>query len=139
MLVERGSTSITQTVKIAELARRQNVQLYDLFHAAGVGAELGVDAAVTVELELKYAGYFDRERGQAEKLRRMGSVVLSSDLPYEEFHSLSVEARQKLAARRPATLAQAASIPGVSPSDLQNLLVEIERLRRVAGSVLSAS
>jgi tRNA uridine 5-carboxymethylaminomethyl modification enzyme len=139
MLVERGSTSITQPVRIADLARRQNVQLYDLFRAAGIGAELGVDAAVTVELELKYAGYFDRERVQAEKLRRMGGMGLAPDLPYEEFRTLSVEARQKLAARRPATLAQAASIPGVSPSDLQNLLVEIERLRRVAGGALSAS
>jgi tRNA uridine 5-carboxymethylaminomethyl modification enzyme len=46
--------------------------------------------------------------------------------------SLSFEARQKLAARRPATLAQASSIPGVSPNDLQNLVLEVERLRRVA-------
>ena len=60
----------------------------------------------------------------------MSQLALPLDLPYERFLSLSTEARQKLALRRPATLAQAASIPGVSPSDLQNLLVELERRRR---------
>jgi tRNA uridine 5-carboxymethylaminomethyl modification enzyme len=139
VLEERGITPITQAMRIAELARRQNVTLADLFAAAGVGADLALDTTVTVELELKYAGYFDRERGQAEKLRRMGDVPLASDLPYESFRTLSVEARQKLAGRRPATLAQAASIPGVSPSDLQNLLVEMERLRRVAADAVRAS
>jgi tRNA uridine 5-carboxymethylaminomethyl modification enzyme len=75
----------------------------------------------------------------AEKLQRMSQLVLPADLPYTEFQSLSTEARQKLAARQPTTLAQAASIPGVSPSDLQNLLIEIERRRRVfdESSVLS--
>jgi tRNA uridine 5-carboxymethylaminomethyl modification enzyme len=88
-----------------------------------------------VELELKYAGYFARERSQAEKLRRMGTFQLPADLPYGDFRSLSYEARQKLAARRPSTLAQAASVPGVSPSDLQNLVLEVDRLRRVAAAL----
>jgi tRNA uridine 5-carboxymethylaminomethyl modification enzyme len=61
----------------------------------------------------------------------MAQLALPVDLPYETLLSLSTEARQKLAVRRPATLAQAASIPGVSPSDLQNLLIELERRRRV--------
>ncbi|HVE78071.1 MAG TPA: hypothetical protein VNA89_04370, partial [Gemmatimonadaceae bacterium] len=56
---------------------------------------------------------------------------LAPDLPYESLRSLSFEARQKLAALRPRTLAQASRIPGVSPSDLQNLFLELER-RRVA-------
>ena len=92
------------------------------------------DALTTVELELKYAGYFERERVQADKLRRMSQLVLPADLPYAEFLSLSTEARQKLSTRRPTTLAQAAGIPGVSPSDLQNLLIELERRRRVLES-----
>jgi tRNA uridine 5-carboxymethylaminomethyl modification enzyme len=69
----------------------------------------------------------------------MAHLILPAGLPYERFRSLSTEARQKLAARQPATLAQAASIPGVSPSDLQNLLVEIERHRRVAETAHAAS
>ncbi|HEX3867460.1 MAG TPA: hypothetical protein VHV78_11945, partial [Gemmatimonadaceae bacterium] len=85
---------------------------------------------VTSELELKYAGYFARERDQAAKLRRMGQFALDPDLPYDNWSSLSFEARQKLAIVRPTTLAQAARVPGVSPTDLQNLVLEIERRRR---------
>jgi tRNA uridine 5-carboxymethylaminomethyl modification enzyme len=60
----------------------------------------------------------------------MGAFALDPALPYAEMRSLSFEARQKLAAIRPITLAQAASIPGVSPTDLQNLVIEIEKRRR---------
>jgi tRNA uridine 5-carboxymethylaminomethyl modification enzyme len=89
---------------------------------------------VTAELEIKYAGYFDREREQAEKMRRLGELALSAELPYAGMASLSFEARQKLAAIRPRSLAQAARIPGVSPTDLQNLLIEIEKRRRLVAS-----
>jgi tRNA uridine 5-carboxymethylaminomethyl modification enzyme len=65
-------------------------------------------------------------------MRRLGTFALDEDLPYAEMHSLSLEARQKLVARRPLTLAQAARIPGVSPTDLQNLVIEIEKRRRLA-------
>ena len=78
-----------------------------------------------------------RERDQAAKLRRMGAFALSPDLPYGEMRSLSFESRQKLAAIRPSTLAQAARVPGVSPTDLQNLVLEIEKRNRrphMAGS-----
>jgi len=130
-LLERaGSAPIRQSVRIAELARRQGISLRELLVAAGQGDALDRDALTTVDLELKYAGYFERERVQADKLRRMSQLALPADLPYEQFLSLSTEARQKLAVRRPTTLAQAAGIPGVSPSDLQNLLIEIERRRR---------
>jgi tRNA uridine 5-carboxymethylaminomethyl modification enzyme len=60
----------------------------------------------------------------------MGEFSLEPDLRYDELHSLSFESRQKLAAVRPATLAQAARIPGVSPTDLQNLVLEVEKIRR---------
>ncbi len=60
----------------------------------------------------------------------MGDFRLARDLAYTEMRSLSFEARQKLSAIRPRTLAQASSIPGVSPSDLQNLVIEVEKNRR---------
>ena len=124
------SAPLAHSVRIAEVARRQNVSLLDLFRAAGVGDELPSDAVVSTELELKYAGYFERERAQADKLRRMGAFVLEESLPYDDMRSLSYEARQKLGALRPRTLAHAASVPGVSPTDLQNLVIEIEKRRR---------
>src|SRR6185437_8753436 len=132
-LLERGgSPPLPHAARIAEVARRQGVTLAELFEAAGVGTDLPVDAVTTAELELKYAGYFERERLQAAKMRRMGEFALDGALPYGEMRSLSFEARQKLAALRPATLAQASRIPGVSPSDLQNLVLEIEKRRRLA-------
>ena len=130
LLVEATSAPLSQSVKIAEVAKRQNVGLGELFAAVGVGGDLARDAVTTAELELKYAGYFSRERDQAAKLRRMGQFALDGSTPYTQMHSLSMESRQKLAAIRPATLAQAARIPGVSPTDLQNLVLEIEKRRR---------
>lgn len=126
------SAPLAHSVKIAEVAKRQGLSLGDLFAAAGVGTALSRDAVVTAELELKYAGYFARERDQAAKLRRLGQFALGDDTPYETMASLSFESRQKLSAIRPATLAQAARIPGVSPTDLQNLVLEIEKRRRRA-------
>jgi len=139
VLASRGSAPIRQAMRVAELTRRNGISLADALGMAGIPPDEFREACVSVELELKYAGYFERERVHAEKLRRMAHLILPAGLPYERFRSLSTEARQKLAARQPATLAQAASIPGVSPSDLQNLLVEIERHRRVAEAAHAAS
>ena len=139
VLAAAGSTPLEHAVRIADVARRQDVALLDLFDVVGVGAALPREAVVSTELELKYAGYFERERAQADKLRRMGTFVLDESLPYADLRSLSLEARQKLATLRPRTLAQAASIPGVSPTDLQNLVIEIEKRRRLASVAPRAS
>lgn len=130
VLDRAGSAALSHAVKIADVAKRQDVSLRDLFAATGVGGSLDRDAVVTTELELKYAGYFARERDQAAKLQRMGAFALPPDLPYGEMRSLSFESRQKLAAIRPSTLAQAARVPGVSPTDLQNLVLEVEKRTR---------
>jgi tRNA uridine 5-carboxymethylaminomethyl modification enzyme len=127
-----SGSPLAHAVRVAEVAKRQGVALGDLFTAVGIGEEIDREALVTAELEIKYAGYFERERTQAEKMRRLGTFALSDDLPYAEMRSLSFEARQKLAALRPLSLAQAARIPGVSPTDLQNLVIEIEKRRRLA-------
>jgi tRNA uridine 5-carboxymethylaminomethyl modification enzyme len=130
-----GSASIAHAVKIVDLARRHDIQLVDLLKATGTGDDLDAEALVTADLEIKYAGYFERERAQADRMRRMGDFVLDSDLDYADMRSLSFEARQKLGTLRPHSLAQASRIPGVSPSDLQNLVIEIERRRRLAATL----
>ena len=139
-VLERASTQpLPQAMKIVEVAKRQNVTLAELFAAVGVGGDLPIDAVVTTELEIKYAGYFERERLQADKMRRMGDFALDDDLDYSVMQSLTIEARQKLAAILPKTLAQASRIPGVSPSDLQNLIIEIERQKRQRNGAPSAT
>ncbi|MGH7616416.1 MAG: tRNA uridine-5-carboxymethylaminomethyl(34) synthesis enzyme MnmG [Gemmatimonadaceae bacterium] len=130
ILSRAESAPLEHAVKIVEVARRQHVSLSDLFAAAHVGEQLHRDALITIDLQLKYAGYFERESDQAAKMKRMGQFMLGDDVPYAEFRSLSFESREKLAAIRPSTLAQAARIPGVSPADLQNLVLEIEKRRR---------
>jgi tRNA uridine 5-carboxymethylaminomethyl modification enzyme len=129
------SAQLTQPVRIVEVARRQEVPLQELFKAAALGEDLAGEALVTADLEIKYAGYFERERTQADRMRRMGDFSLDADLEYDEMRSLSLEARQKLTHLRPRSLAQASRIPGVSPSDLQNLVIEIERRRRVTATL----
>jgi len=127
ILESANSQPLQHSVKIVEVARRHNVALSDLFHATSVGTDLPSDALVTAELEIKYAGYVERERMQAERLQRMGEFALPRELDYTRMQSLTFEARQKLAALTPATLAQASRIPGVSPNDLQNLVLEVQR------------
>ena len=134
ILAKAGTTALTHSVRIAEVAKRQDVLLRDLFNAAGIAAQIDQEALVTADLEIKYAGYFERERIQAERMRRMGDFSLDPDLEYGEMRSLSFEARQKLTRLRPISLAQASRIPGVSPSDLQNLVIEIERRKRLAAT-----
>jgi tRNA uridine 5-carboxymethylaminomethyl modification enzyme len=139
LLLGAGSSPLPHAVRVGEVAKRQGISLAALFAATGVGHDIPPEAVVTAELELKYAGYFERERVQAEKMRRMGEFPLDEALPYPDMLSLSFEARQKLSAIRPRTLAQASRIPGVSPNDLQNLVIEVERHRRVAGRNAGAS
>ena len=79
------------------------------------------------QLWLQISRYFERERTRARRMQAMGDVELPAHLDYLGMRTLSTEARQKLSEIRPATLAQAGRIPGITPSDLQNLVIELER------------
>lgn len=129
LLESARNAEIPHSVKIEELTRRHGLSLPELFAAAGVEQRFSAESFVTAELEIKYSGYFAREKAQADRMRSMGDFVIPAGLPYPELQSLSFEARQKLVAIQPRTLAQASRIPGVSPSDLQNLIIEIEKKR----------
>jgi tRNA uridine 5-carboxymethylaminomethyl modification enzyme len=129
-LLERASSAaMSQSVKISELARRHGVALSDLFRACGIDTIFSPESLLSAELGMKYAGYFAREKAQADRMRSMGEFLIPSDLVYTDLNSLSYEARQKLTSVQPRTLAQASRIPGVSPSDIQNLVIEIEKRR----------
>ena len=78
------------------------------------------------EIQLKYQGYIEREKLMADKMRRLENIELKN-LNYENLHSLSTEARQKLNKIQPKTIGQASRISGVSPSDISVLLVHIGR------------
>ena len=135
VLEAADEAQLPHAMRIAEVVKRPGVSLRDLLTAAGQPVP-DANAALTAELELKYAGYFDRERTQAERMKKLRDFAIPTELPYEELRSLSTEARQKLSRVRPTTLAQAGRVPGVSASDLQNLVIEIERRRKKATSVI---
>src|SRR2546426_1159474 len=129
VLADTG-TSLGEPERVASVARRPGVSLRALLEAAGVTVTAEAAAVGSAEIELKYDGYLAREREAATRLAELAAFALPADLPYVEFKSLATEARQKLDRIRPTSLAQAARIPGVSPSDLHNLVVETARWRR---------
>ncbi len=85
------------------------------------------EIAEAAEIRIKYRGYIERERVVAEKMHRLENIRIKGHFNYNELQSLSTEARQKLIAIDPETLAQASRIPGVSPSDINVLLVLMHR------------
>jgi tRNA uridine 5-carboxymethylaminomethyl modification enzyme len=130
----RGTSTIAEPTCLTNLVKRSEVSLMDLVGPEGLLPGLDdvpePDALAAIEMNIKYAGYVAKERARAERLHRQGEFKLPPDLPYLDLQSLCLEARQKLDRIRPRTLAQAARIPGVAPSDLQNLMMEVRKAQR---------
>jgi tRNA uridine 5-carboxymethylaminomethyl modification enzyme len=91
---------------------------------------LSPDVIEQVEIEIKYAGYIDRQRKQVAQFRKMENKTIPENIDYKDVQSLRTEARQKLEKFRPVSVGQASRIAGVSPSDIAVLLVYIEKFRR---------
>ncbi len=125
LLGRAGETSILTPMRVAELAKRPNVDLADLLANAGVPRDY--DTTRWAAIEIRYAGYLDRERGMAARLAEMEAFPIPAGTRYETFLALSTEAREKLTKVQPATLGQAARIPGVSPNDLHGIVLELQR------------
>jgi tRNA uridine 5-carboxymethylaminomethyl modification enzyme len=125
ILVETGSAPISQPVRIAELARRPGVGLRALLEGAGFDIAEGLET--WAEIELRYAGYIAREGDLVVRMKELEGYDLPFDVDYRSFEAVSSEAREKLQRRRPATLGQASRIPGISPSDLHGVLLELAR------------
>ena len=129
---------IDRPVRARELLRRPGVTARALLASAEDPPAFGQDVVATVEIDTKYEGYVRRERDRAEKLRTQAEFAIPADAPFEDFATLSYEARQKLTRIRPANLAQASRIPGVSPADLQNLVMELRKRSWARGAGASA-
>jgi tRNA uridine 5-carboxymethylaminomethyl modification enzyme len=83
--------------------------------------------AEQIEIQAKYAGYIDRQQQEVERHRTQEATPLSPDFPYGEVRGLSTEVREKLSRVKPATLGQAARIPGVTPAAISLLLIHLRR------------
>ena len=129
-----GSTPLRTGCKLSELVCRPQLSLEKLKPIFPGLAEL-MDApknrkeeiAEAAEIKMKYKGYIERERIVAEKMHRLEDIKIKGHFNYEDLHELSTECRQKLKAINPDTLGQASRIPGVSPSDINVLLVLMGR------------
>jgi tRNA uridine 5-carboxymethylaminomethyl modification enzyme len=123
---------------LLELLRRPGVGYRALMTLPGAGPGLGdAAAAEQVEIQARYAGYIERQEEEIERQRRHEETRLPEGLDYAAVHGLSTEARQKLVAARPATLGQAARIPGVTPAAVSLLLLHLKK-RAHAAARLSA-
>ncbi|HMV30499.1 MAG TPA: tRNA uridine-5-carboxymethylaminomethyl(34) synthesis enzyme MnmG [Gemmatimonadales bacterium] len=128
LVARSGSAALLEPARVREVARRPGVGLHELLQLCGWTGD--PEVAEWAEIEIKYEGYLEREREGAERLAALEEFLLDPALDYPRFHSLSTEARHKLAATRPGTLGAAGRIPGISPSDLQNLVIEVQKWRR---------
>ena len=129
-----GTTPLQGGCKLYDLINRPQVSLHNLSHEIEALREcldcIGLDHEETIEaaeIEMKYHGYIARERALADKMQRLEDIKIRGHFRYDEITQLSTEARQKLTAIDPETLAQAGRIPGVSPSDISVLLVLLGR------------
>lgn len=118
-----------------ELLRRPGVSYGAVLSLPGSGTPVE-DAAVAeqVEIQSKYQGYIERQRGEVARREQHESTPLPPDLDYGSVRGLSVEVRQKLARHRPETLGQAARISGVTPAAISLLLVHLKRSKGGGGS-----
>jgi len=89
--------------------------------------QLGQEVLEQAEIEVKYSGYIEKEKNNADKLQRLENVKIPEGFDYSQVKSLSYEAREKLGRIRPATLSQASRVSGVSPSDISVLMVFLNR------------
>ena len=130
-----GTTPLSASVRLVELLKRPQLNFANLSQIISrlrkrleEIPELRRDEIVeAAEILIKYGGYIERERELAEKAKRLEYVKLPAEIDYHAMTSLSTEARQKLTAIRPATIGQASRIPGVSPADINILLVLLHR------------
>lgn len=135
-----GTTPLRQGIKLAELLGRPQITIENIRKSivpfekkiAEVAEFIGEDKLMeeileATEINIKYKGYIEREQQVAEKMLRLENIKIQGKFDYPNLSQISIEARQKLSAINPETLAQASRIPGVSPSDINIMLVLMGR------------
>lgn len=134
-LEQNGLTPLKQSAKLYDLLLRPQLNIAILeelvpeFSAVISKIETARRAEIleAAEIQIKYSGYIEREKQIADKLNRLEDIKIENRFNYSEIHSLSTEARQKLEKINPKTIGQASRIPGVSPNDINVLLILLGR------------
>lgn len=132
ILEAKGSSLMTQGDKMFKVFSRPQIDLNDILKFEAVTDyisehDLDLEVIEQAEIQVKYAGYIEKEKNHADKLHRLEDVRIPDNYDFEKIKAISIEARQKLTKIRPATIAQASRISGVSPSDVSVLLIHMGR------------
>jgi tRNA uridine 5-carboxymethylaminomethyl modification enzyme len=132
VLVANGSTPISQSDKMFKIFSRPQIDLNDIVKFEKVQNyinehDLDNEIIEQSEIQVKYSGYIDKERNNAEKLSRLEYIKIPENFDYYQIKSMSIEAKQKLTAIKPVTISQASRISGVSPADISVLLIYMGR------------
>lgn len=132
ILLQKNSTPISQTVKADSILVRPNIYLKDLENISSINDYIksnhfSDEVLEQVEIKIKYKGYIDKELENVEKLSRLENIKIPSNFDYSKLNSISTEAKQKLMKFKPETIGQASRISGVSPSDINVLLIYMGR------------
>tara|TARA_B100001287_G_scaffold125709_1_gene105951 strand:+ start:11993 stop:13864 length:1872 start_codon:yes stop_codon:yes gene_type:complete len=132
MLKKKNSSLLKQKVKYKSVLLRPEINMKDLLTLNSMKdfikeKNISNDALEQAELTVKYGGYLDREKQTAEKMKRLENIKIPTGFEFEKLHSISTEGRQKLKEIEPLTIGQASRISGVSPSDINVLLIYLGR------------
>ena len=132
ILKTKNSKIITQKVKYKKILSRPHINISDLQDIDLVKKfilkeSISIDAIEQAEIEIKYGGYLSREKETAKKLVRLENIKIHKDFEFDKLHSISTEGREKLKEIQPTTIGQASRISGVSPSDINILLIYLGR------------
>jgi tRNA uridine 5-carboxymethylaminomethyl modification enzyme len=132
VLEAKDSALMRQSDKMFKIFSRPNITMQDVQSFTGVQEfidenNLNEEMLEQTEIQVKYSGYIDKEKNNADKLHRLEDVKIPEDFDYTNIKSMSFEAREKLNKIKPVTVSQASRISGVSPSDVSVLLVYMGR------------
>ena len=132
ILINKDSAPIHQSMKMRKIYARPNITSEDLLSLKKPKEyvkenALSADVIEQVEIQVKYSGYIEKEKANAEKLQNLENINIPEKFDYNKLKSLSNEARSKLEEIRPKTLSQASRISGVSPSDISSMLIFMGR------------
>ncbi len=134
-LIGLGTARVGTKVSLQEILRRPGIDYSWIEQAFPPPSSLPRAVGEQVEIHTKYEGYIVRQRNQVLELSRLEGVTIPCDLEYDGLKALSMEGREKLGRIRPGSIGQAARIPGITPADLQALMIVIEQRRRAASLV----
>ncbi|HLP63291.1 tRNA uridine-5-carboxymethylaminomethyl(34) synthesis enzyme MnmG [Flavobacterium sp.] len=132
VLLEKESSPMSQSDKMFKVFSRPQIELEDIVRFEKVQEyikehNLDKEEIEQAEIQVKYSGYIEKERNNAEKLIRLEDIKIPENFDYNKIKSMSIEAKQKLSKIRPVTISQASRISGVSPSDVSVLLIHMGR------------